>query len=196
MRSRQDSCSFADGAVDNGSLAISTIHVKRVCIGSQHLDVLALKLRRIDEDTAAIVVAAQRWWQATGTLELLGWGEPNGPGTLLAVVLKPFEGTAAARPREEGQLPTADHFQRRVANLKLAPVAPVVAAGAKAKVSTTGTHVLGDGAIPGAIEDPTVAQIGATGKDQQGAGSGPGLLEQVVLADRVHGICGGEELAE
>ncbi|POR32165.1 hypothetical protein TPAR_07601, partial [Tolypocladium paradoxum] len=85
---------------------------------------------------------------------------------------------------------------RPVADLELASPAAVVAAGAQPEVRAAATDVVGDAAVPLAVEDPAVAQVGASGDDEECAGRGPGLLEDGGLGDGDDGVVGGEQAAE
>jgi hypothetical protein len=152
----------------------------------------------VDKDAAAIVVGAQHVGHARLPNGELVPADPDagGPGTGLAVVLEARKGAATAGAREESELPGPDDLEGPVANLKLAASGAIVAAGAETEVPAAAADEGVDGGVAGAVEDAAVAEVRATGEDQQGAGRSPGLLQEGRLSNGGDGIVGRQQTTQ
>jgi hypothetical protein len=105
------------------------------------------------------------------------------PRATLSTILKALESTASARAREEAKLAAPNYLHPLVPNLKLASTAAVIRSGTETKERTPSADIIADAPVALAIEDPTVAEVGAARYHQQGTGGSPWLFENDGLID-------------
>lgn len=199
MRSSQDNTARSHFTVYEGGLSNATINIQIVFVSRQDLDAALLHLVRINKHPAPIVIRPEALGQYPSRPErLLPHFQPHGPGAALARIPKPGEGGTAAGAGEEGQLTWADDLHSPVgaADLELAAGGAVVAAGAEAEVGAAAAHEGVDDAVPGAVENAAVVEVGAAGYDEESGGGGPGLAQKGGLGERDDGVIRREQAAE
>lgn len=196
MRARQQSLAIANGTEHRSSrLTLAMVDSYLVLIRSKNFHFAAFDRRCIDKHPASVIVRGDFSWDIVfkGTRRST---QPHQPRTPLTVVLEALEGAPTACPREEAQLAAPDDLEGPVADLELTPATGVVASGAEAQVRPAAPHEFADAAIALAVEDPAVAEIGASGNDEESTGRPPGLLQDGGLIDRYDGVVGSQELSQ
>lgn len=171
MRTSQYDTALADFAIDNSCGSLSRVDVKFSGVASKSLNTAILELVGINEDAASVVVRSERFGNSTTAAHqgFLVNGELDSACTSFAVIDETRKSEAAAGARIESELSLADDFHLLVADLELAALAGVVAAGAEAEVVAAAVDILGDAAIALAVQGAAVAQVSAAGNDKQGA---------------------------
>lgn len=146
MRPRQHSQTLAHMTQNESRLAVSTIHIQMILIRCQNFHLASRDCRGIDKHAAPVIVRSKR------VCELLlkgisGNTQNRRSRTLLTVILKPPERTAATGSREKGQFATPHNLERLIPYLKLTPAAGVVGACTEAKIRASPADVVADEAI-------------------------------------------------
>jgi hypothetical protein len=179
-------------AVHYGSLGVAGLDCEVFGILGQNPDVARLsQLISVHKHAAAVVVATEVVGKRGQLIKSPGCDRDLGsPCTTLTVVLEPLERASTACSREESQLPAAHDFQIRVSDFELAAAAAIIAASTESQIGSSTPDELGDAAIPGAVENTAIAEVGAARENKEGTGGSPRLLEQCRLSDGVHGIVG------
>jgi hypothetical protein len=179
-------------AVHYGSLGVTGLDCEVFGILGQNLDEARVpKFISVHKHSTAVVIASELVRKMCRLVESPGCNRDLGsPCTTLTVVLEPLERASTACSREESQLPAAHDFQIRVSDFELAAAAAIIAASTESQIGSSTPDELGDAAIPGAVENTAIAEVGAARENKEGTGGSPRLLEQCRLSDWVHGIVG------
>ncbi|CAF3486757.1 unnamed protein product [Fusarium graminearum] len=182
MRSSKQGLAITNGAENNRCLAITTINIDFLIIGSQHLNLPILDGSSVNKDTASIIVGGNL--RSHLLLKSVLWHtQSHGPSSPFTLVLKTLESTTSTGPREESQLSSPDDFHWLITNLKFAPLGSVVATCTESQVGAASTDVVADTTVPLTIQSLAVTKIAAAGEDKKSTCRLPGFLEDNGLGD-------------
>lgn len=141
-----------------------------------------LKLFRINENTATIIVALERFSCTILDIikNVLMNLEISSSRASLTRILESIKRQSSASPRKEGQFPIAYHSHLRIIHFELATRTSIVTTCAEAQVGTATIHIAADAAITLPVQRPTVPQIRAAREDEERACTEPRLLDDDV----------------
>lgn len=192
----QDRRSFANLAIHHRRGPLPGINVEFLSVAREDLHPPVSVPGGIDEDASAVVVRPEDIRNGANAQRALLDLQLGRSRAGLAVIRKPGERATATRPGEESQLPLPDDLEGLVPDPELAPLAPVVPAGAEAQVGPAALDVLRDAPVALAVERAAVPLVRAAGHDEERARRRPRLLEDHVARDGDHGVVGGQQAAE
>jgi hypothetical protein len=189
---------FTDFTIHDCSLTLARLNVQIFCVAGQDLYTSCLKLLRVNEHSAAIVIALERVGSViihVFKCHLLNL-DLCCPGTGLTRVLETLKCQSSTDTWEESQFAISNDRHLGIINFKLASCAAIVAASAKTEVRPTSIDIAADAAVPLAVQRAAVPQICATGKDQKRASAEPRLFDEDIAGDRDYSVCRGEQAAK
>lgn len=199
MRASQNDGASPYLAVDHGRITLAAINIQLLFKVSEHFDSPLPHLQRVNKDPAPVVIRPEALRQdARRPKRLLPDADSDGPRAAFARIPKTLECATPTGAREEGQLAGTDDLHAPVgaADLELAAGGSIVATGTETEVGAAATYEGVDDAVPRAIEDAAVVEVGAARDDEEGGGGGPGLSEEGRLSQGDDGVIRGEQAAE
>lgn len=168
-------------AINHGH--ISSLNLHRLLIPGQNLHPLLSQLIRIDKQPPTIII--------TQHLILPIRLQSHRPCPIFTSILEPRKRRSPTNPRIQPQLSPAHNFHRALSNLKLDFLTRKISTSTEPKILSSTQHPTLDFCNPRAIEKATIAEVGTTGKDEQGGGGLPGFGEEGVGGDGGDGVVGG-----